>query len=872
MVAARRRSIGAFIAFAAGLMIGRELEGVLPSALWFAVATTLLIACIPAKSGRVIATLLLACMMLLGVGWFTLRIHERARPGPTFDQGVIEVEGLVLTSPRWREADPITSRAKGWWRYDVEVHRRVIARGAIGGTGTQDQLTWEPVAGVVWVRQMGEAPPISAGSRVRFSGRFEAIGPPENPGQSDLRLLAAQRGVIGSVVISEASLVEHIAPATGVRGTTLAGLAWLRARAADVVHRAAGVEHDASSGATRLSTIDATRQSQRRSLISGLLLGEYDPQERDVRDAFARQGLVHILSISGFHLTVLAALTLVLLRLLGDHGRIEYLAVGVIIAVFMLVVPAQSPIVRSGVLVLAILMVEATGRRYDRLTVLIWISLALLLWRPLDLWSIGYQLSAGLTAALLWKAEAFHHRLWRRWITPELKGIKPVDHGVAGALLGAVRASISTSLLCAILAAPTVGAHAGLASVLGVLVGVIVTPVIVLALWIGYVALIVGMIVPPIAGLASGVLGALAESAIRMIEFFDHLPMSSWRMPPVPWTWAIAATITIAWIVARPRGSTRTLISIAMLAACLAIAWLPTGLRDRVASRVSDAPFVLLRVDAFSVGDASYLVVRSDDNAMIWDAGAPRSSGVLPQGVEWARAVGAWRAPTLVLSHADVDHYAAADTLVVPLGVRHVRMTPAMRAQWDDAASGQIRFGTRTPLETVLSRTQSALARNAGTIQLTQRGDTWRLGHAHVRVLWPSADFDAQRNGTQDNDGSLVALVEVSTRDGPRRLLLTGDISDPSLPSLRALEPGLHAHIMEAPHHGTTTPGVLAWIAEVNPDIVLQSAGPRKSSDPRLDAVRANRTWHATGATGHAWAEIMSDGTLRTSTHRAPAR
>jgi len=865
----RARAIGAFIACAVGLAIGRELEGALPSTLWFAIACTLLIACIAAKSSRVIAGLFFGCMLLLSVGWFTLRIHERARPGPNFDQGIIEVEGIVLTAPRWREADPITSRAEGWWRFDVELHRRIIGP----ATANSGERPSQPLAGVVWVRQTGaEAPAIRAGSRVRLSGRFESIDPPDNPGQSDLRLIAAQRGVVGSLVLSQSSLIEELAPPTGVRASSLAGLAWLRARAADVVHRAAGSRPDdaiaSSSPAPQPSSIDATRQSQRRSLISGLLLGEYDPQERDVRDAFARQGLVHILSISGFHLTVLAALTLVLLRLLGDHGRFEFFAVGLIVAIFMLVVPAQSPIVRSGVLVIALLLVESTGRRYDRLTVLIWIALGLLLWRPLDLWSIGFQLSAGLTGVLLWKAEAFHHRLWRRWVTPELKGIKPVDHGLAGVLLGAVRASISTSLLCALLAAPTVATHAGLASVLGVFVGVIVTPVIVLALWIGYVALIVGMFVPPIAGLASGLLGALAQGAIYLVEFFDHLPMSSWRMPPVPWSWAIVATIVLGWLVSRPRGSTRSLIAIAALATWIAIAWAPDGLRNRVIARVSSEPQVMLRVDMFSVGDASFLIVRSDDNAMIWDAGAPRSAGVLPQGVAWARAVGAWRINTMILSHADIDHYAAADTLIEPLGVRTVRLSPLMQSQWDEVAAANIRYGTRTPLDTVMLRTNAALSRHGGAITSTQRGDSWQLGHAHARVLWPPANFASLQPQAQDNDASLVMLLEVNTRAGARRLLLTGDISDPSLPTLRSLEPGIHADVMEAPHHGTTTPGVLAWISEVNPSIVLQSAGTRKSDDRRLDALRAGRIWHATGRTGHAYVEIMSDGTLRTSTHR----
>jgi beta-lactamase superfamily II metal-dependent hydrolase len=171
-----------------------------------------------------------------------------------------------------------------------------------------------------------------------------------------------------------------------------------------------------------------------------------------------------------------------------------------------------------------------------------------------------------------------------------------------------------------------------------------------------------------------------------------------------------------------------------------------------------------------------------------------------------------------------------------------------------------------------MSRANAALARNEGKITLTSRDDAWRMGHAQVRVLWPPVGLDPRTEGAPDNDASLAALLEVPTDAGPRRVLLTGDMTDRALFTLRELEPMLRADVMEAPHHGTTTPGVLAWIGEVNPSIVLQSAAERKSSDRSLDAVRAGRTWHATGLTGHAWVEIMSDGTMRTSTHRRPAQ
>src|SRR5205823_4667612 len=87
-------------------------------------------------------------------------------------------------------------------------------------------------------------------------------------------------------------------------------------------------------------------------------------------------------------------------------------AVAVLVALYMLVLPAQAPILRAGILVLVLLIADASGRRYDRATLLGWIALALLIIRPLDAWSLGFQLSFGIVAALLLLGDTVHHRLW----------------------------------------------------------------------------------------------------------------------------------------------------------------------------------------------------------------------------------------------------------------------------------------------------------------------------------------------------------------------------------------------------------------------------------------------------------------------------
>jgi ComEC/Rec2-related protein len=966
---ARRRAAIALAAFIVGLVIARWLgdsatahsilRGGIGSGAWFAAALAMLIGCVCTRNPRAAGAMLTLAMVALGAGWFTLRIHEVPRPALpanlvahlATDQGdahgaIVAVEGVVASTPRFREPDVTRPFDGGSWHFDLSL-RSVGPVGAHAADGASDDHTLDttsgtpanprlstPARGILWTsvsgsRARGGTMP-ALGQRVRVTGVLDTLTPPRNPGERDIRPIARQRSVVGTLALHAPSsraaraqpLIVALDQPNDLRGTldhamarAAAARAWLRARARDVVARASGAGPANSRDALGASTSPASHDSpnhqappsRQRALIEGLLLGEFDPDERDVRDAFARQGLVHVLSISGFHLTVLAAVTLALVRATGDRGRLEALIVAALVIAFMLIVPAQSPIIRSGTLVLALLAAEATGRRYDRLTTLMWIALALLLWRPLDAWSIGYQLSVGMTALLFWRGEAFHQRLWRSIVESPPRGVLRPRTGLVGALLAWIRGGISCGVLCALASAPIVAWHAGLISVLGVVVGLLVTPVIVAALWIGYAALLVGMFVPWIADAAAWVLGSLASASIAIVGAFDAMPWTSVVVAPVPWAWAGAATAAAVWWIAgrtddvgtpgalAPSRARGTIVA-AVLAAWLAIAWAGWAsprfdvghMLARAAVGESAHPGrVVLRIDAFSVGDATSIIVRSEDEALMWDAGGPTRGGVLPPLVEWSRAVGAWRVGTLVLTHADADHYGAADTVIRPLGVQRVLTTSSVLAQ-AAGAKPTPRARVDSPLPEVMTRVEAALARRSGLdepegaardaasthddaareiepdgILTIARGDAWTMGASRVRVLWPPRDVGEVLPNAIDNDTSLVVVVEVDTRAGPRRLLLTGDATDRAIGAIRALEPDLRADIMEAPHHGAASPPTLRWIAAIGPAAVVQSSGPRKATDPRLASLREARTWLATGVRGHSWIEVREDGSMR---------
>ncbi|HEY2851012.1 MAG TPA: ComEC/Rec2 family competence protein, partial [Gemmatimonadaceae bacterium] len=158
-------------------------------------------------------------------------------------------------------------------------------------------------------------------------------------------------------------------------------------------------------------------------LVRALLIADMRAVPPDVRDRFADAGLIHILSISGLHVAIVAGAVLLALeavRLPRAHAR--WAALGVT-AAYVAAIGAPPPALRSA----SMLAVVTASRSLSRATSP-WAVLALgaliPLYDPRTVTDIGWQLSAAgfaaLTAAGIWTRRHLpaEWRGWRRALAP----------------------------------------------------------------------------------------------------------------------------------------------------------------------------------------------------------------------------------------------------------------------------------------------------------------------------------------------------------------------------------------------------------------------------------------------------------------------
>lgn len=815
--ASRLRICGALSAFAAGLWMAREFD-LARSWPWWSGAAVLSLLAAWAR-GTLLRIALVLGVVCLGAGWYVVRLpapdnHALSGRAPTT---LATIEGVVLTSPR--ADDPPKGGLRAFLPHAPTSSFFLRARRLIDGPDER------PLDGTLLVRTRGvERPGVTAGRAARVTGVFVPPRGPRNPGETDRRLLAAQDGSLGSLRLSEASLAASAADPRWWtwRDGVGAMVAWardsLRARAA---------------GAIDAAFPPGDPDPRPRSLGRALLLGQDDG---DLAQPFTRLGLLHALTISGFHLAVLAALCLALTRLAGLNGGVEPGVVAGIVLLYAWIVPPDSPILRSAVMVTIILLARALGRRYDLPTLLAWIALGILVARPLDLWSLGFQLTFSMTAVLYTLAPGVADRL----AGPRLRGLAPGSLGARDRLKRFLGEALGTNVACWLVASPVILFRTGLLSPAGIVAALVVSPLIVLLLCLGYVALALGMLAPELGRFLAEPLRWASRGTLLLVDQLDAFPAASLRLPPASLAWTIAATLLIVlWLRGSVLRGIHVLLGWVLLALWLGVQWLNLGLPRGV----------LLRVDSLSVADGSCLLVRRGRDAMLWDAGS-LSAGVSARDAQRAlRELGAWRVPSVAITHPDIDHYGLLPDLLDPLGVRQVLLSQ----HFLDVAAAHPRGPEAALLGMLGSRGIEVLP--------VERGARLALGDATLRILAPPPDADFP----VDNDFSLAARVDCPDLpdDATAEALLTGDIQDAGLAALAGDNPALRARLLELPHHGSARPDAIGWVTGLDPRCVLQSTGPKRLDDPRWHDTHLGRRWLVTATHGAVWGEVLSDGGVR---------
>ncbi|HKJ64419.1 MAG TPA: ComEC/Rec2 family competence protein, partial [Desulfopila sp.] len=287
----------------------------------------------------------------------------------------------------------------------------------------------------------------------------------------------------------------------------------------------------------RIARFVETRLEPRQAAIyQALLTGDKSAVPPDIMEDFKSAGLLHILAISGMHMSLLGVFLFAIIFWL--LRRSEYLilrlntkkcaAVLCIMPLlfYALIAGAQTPVLRSFIMSLIVILALCGGMRHNFPTLVAGTALLLLTLSPQQLFTPSFQLSfvaiIAITAAL-----PFLRRLTELVNDHfSVKAAATTSTWIATGMVVSLAATLGT--------APLLIHHFNRISLVGVAANLIVEPLICLwTLSLGFVAVPLMALIPSVAELLLHVGGIGITLALRVSSFFASLPNASLHLPSV---------------------------------------------------------------------------------------------------------------------------------------------------------------------------------------------------------------------------------------------------------------------------------------------------------------------------------------------------
>ena len=750
-------------------------------------------------------SLLMICAGFAGVGGMSYELHYHYYPEGHLIRYCRPMESRLASIGGTIDTEPYIAKSRGSLaRYDF-LHEPMT----IFTLRCDEVLTkqgWHDASGLVRVVVHQPGPHLKMGQRIRIDGWLSLYRGPRNPGQYD-RTDSCR---------SARSLVSCRVPnleAITVDGDGRDKAHYLAKVNAGLRKLAHAILFDTDSFAFDKES----RGGGVPSFLTALLLGERHKLSPGIYESFMKTGTIHFLSVSGLHVGLLAGFVWGLSRLLRLSRRWAGLFCMVVLLVYLAIIPLRPPAMRAG-LIAIVFCLAYMGRRWPNpLNILAFAAIVLLMVRPLDLFSAGFQLSFLVVLGLILFVPNLYRRIFvedpvdlTTFRSPIRRKDDPFPWGqfLSSYVLRSLWGLTSVAGVAWLVGLPLTAWHFHRIALWGILGSVILYPLISLVALLGFSKLMVSCLLPFLSDFTAKPLVWLSGGVISITGILAELPCSSINTAAPPIWFIVIYYLILAgagWYARNKDTIPRFLVELVLVWLIIFVWFIPFGERRR--------PLQTSAVTVLDAGHGNAVIVElPDDKVICYDAGSLSNFNLAGNIIiPFLRSRGIQDIDALFISHPNIDHYNGVVDLC--------RFFPVQTVYINEYFEVDIKSAAKFTLDKLQHIDQSVRFLSRGR-RLDGKPEQGEGADYAIEILWPPRYHPSCE--LSGNDSSFV--VRIKEENGS--ILLCGDIGEISQQLL--LENSrreLRADVLLLPHHGSPSSLLPGFIQAVSPKISINSSG-----------------------------------------------
>ena len=381
-----------------------------------------------------------------------------------------------------------------------------------------------------------------------------------------------------------------------------------------------------------LQTLEECFPDDTAAFAKALLLGEREEMDYETETALRLSGISHVVAVSGLHVTILFTLVFTL----GLHRRWLTALIGIPVLLLFAAVAGFSPsITRACIMQIMMILALCFEKDYDPPTALAFAAFMMLVFNPLTVLSISFQLSVGCMAGIL---------LFRE---PLSKWLRRHFHR-------AIADGMAVSLSAISLTTPLAALYFDCVSLVGVLTNLLILWVVTFIFW-GVLAV---CLLTLFWNWGAGAMGWLLSWPIRYVlvvaKILSRFPLAAvYTCNDYVVVWLAFVYVLLAIFLIQKKKQPVTLLCCGIMGLLLAvgIGWAEPMMDD-------------CRVTVLDVGQGQCILLQSEGRTWMVDCGGNDDEDVADIAADTLLSQGVTRLDGVILTHYDRDHAGALMNLL----------------------------------------------------------------------------------------------------------------------------------------------------------------------------------------------------------------